>query len=113
MRSGLVAVCLVASALVAGCGGSAESRPENQVLEERAFEAHSKYLLAEAEVLAYRARTTASRRYARHETSLAERLLRECHEAITEAECSVYEQLGRIVHEMKMDARKRVGQAPS
>jgi hypothetical protein len=107
MRWSLVAICLIASALVGSCGGSAKSTSKNQVLEERAFEAHSEYLLAEAEVLAYRARTSASHRYARHEISLAQHLLAECREAITEAECSVGEQLEQIVREMKMDTRKR------
>lgn len=91
---------------MSGCGGSGESKPENQALAERAFEAHSAYLLAEAEVLAYRSRTTSSRRYARHETSLARALLKECQEAITETECSVGEQLGQIVQTMEAETRK-------
>lgn len=98
---------VVAAAVMAGCGGSGESKPENQVLEERAFEAHSKYLLAEAEILAYRSRTTAKLRYARHETSLARDLLKECQKAITEPECSVREQLDQIVHEMEADTGTR------
>jgi hypothetical protein len=99
---------VIAAAATAGCGGSGESKPENQVLEERAFEAHSEYLLAEAEVLAYRSqRTTASSRYARHETSLARALLKECQEAITETECSVGVQLNQIVREMEADTGTR------
>lgn len=103
MRRGLMIGLVIAAAVVPGCGGSGESKPENQVLEEHAFEAQSEYLLAEAEVLAYRSRTTASARYARHETSLARELLKECQEAITETECSVGEQLDQIVREMEAD----------
>jgi hypothetical protein len=107
MRCGLIIGLLFAAAVLAGCGGNADSKPENQVLEEHAFEAHSAYLLAEAEVLSYRSRSTPSRRYALHETSLARALLRECEEAITETECSVGEQLDQIVQQMKAETRKR------
>lgn len=107
MRWALITICLIALFPMTGCGGSAESQSENQLLEEHAFKAHSAYLLAEAEVLAYRVRTTTSRRYARHETYLAEHLLRECQEAITEAECSVSERLGQILHEMKTGTQRR------
>lgn len=98
---------VIAATVLAGCGGSDESKSENQILEERAFKAHSEYLLAEAEVLAYQSRTSGSLRYARHETSLARDLLKECEEAITETECSVGEKLDQIVREMEADTRKR------
>jgi hypothetical protein len=108
MRQRLVIGLVIAAAVATGCGGSGESKSENQVLEEHAFEAHAEYLLAEAEVLAYRSsRTTAGPRYARHETSLARALLKECQEAITETECSVGEQLDQIVREMEADAETR------
>jgi hypothetical protein len=107
MRWSLVICFAIAATLVSGCGGNAESKSENQALEERAFKAHSEYLLAEAEVLAYRSRTTPSRRYARHETSLARGLLKECQEAITEIECSVGEQLDQIVRGMEAETGKR------
>ncbi|HEV7398695.1 MAG TPA: hypothetical protein VGN84_00340 [Solirubrobacterales bacterium] len=100
-------VLVIAAAVMSGCGGSGESKPENQALEERAFEAHFEYLLAEAEVLAYRSRMTANPRYARHETSLARDLLKECQEAITETECSVGEQLDQIVRKMEADTGTR------
>lgn len=73
-----------------GCGAGGEPKPENQVLEERAFETHSAYLLAEAEVLAYWVRNAPSARYARREVSSARALLAKCQEAITEAECSPF-----------------------
>jgi hypothetical protein len=102
MRIAIVAIVLVSLFLVA-CGGG-ESKSENQVLEERAFEAHSEYLLAEAELLSYRSRS-ANPKYRRELRAETEQLLKECEAAVTEQECSVQEPLEAVVHEITEAAR--------
>jgi hypothetical protein len=97
-------VAVLAGFLLAACGAG-ESKPESQILEERAFEAHSEYLLAEAELLDYRSREgdAGERRAARVR---ADKLLRECAAAITEEECSVSEPLEAIVKGIRARSRR-------
>lgn len=102
LRLGIVGTLLIALFLV-GCGGG-ESKSENQVLEERAFETHSEYLLAEAELLKYRS-GGASPTYSRELRAKVDKLLKECEAAITEEECSVQEPLESVVHEIDNRAR--------
>jgi hypothetical protein len=91
----LIPVCLA----LAACGGG-KSKTENQDLEERAFAAHSAYLVAEAELLAYRARTSDDTHYARRQLALAKGLEKQCQQAVTEAECPVGQELEEIVDGM-------------
>jgi hypothetical protein len=86
-------------AVVLGACGGGESKSENQILEERAFQAHSEYLLAEGELLGYRSKDAASKELHQLDAS-ADKLLSECEAAITEQECSVREPLESVVHEI-------------